>query len=83
MFQLSSECRHAWLKAISREDLNGKKLNNVFVCGKHFKRLTMFCPICVLIWNAHTRMGQQFVPYEYFHYRFLDAAAINRDNCTY
>ena len=39
MFQLSSERQHAWLEAISREDLNGKKLNNVFVCGKHFKRL--------------------------------------------
>ena len=37
MFQLSSERWHTWLKAILREDLNGKNLDNVFVCGKHLK----------------------------------------------
>ena len=36
MLEITTERRKAWLAAISREDLKGKKLNNVFVCSCHF-----------------------------------------------
>ena len=76
MFQLSSERRHAWLKAISREGLNGKKLNNKvsYVLAAPYAYIGPYAYVTshmgshmgILIWDANTRMGQQFVPYEYF-----------------
>ena len=36
MLEITSERRKAWLAAISREDLKGEKLKNVFVSSCHF-----------------------------------------------
>jgi len=38
MRNVTTERRCAWLKAISRADLVGKKLNSVMVCSRHFKK---------------------------------------------
>ena len=38
MRDITTERRCAWLKAISRADLVGKKLNSVRVCSRHFKK---------------------------------------------
>lgn len=36
MLSITTKQRCAWLKAISRADLTGDKLSNVFVCEEHF-----------------------------------------------
>jgi len=36
MLEITSERRKAWLAAISREDLKGKRLDKVFICSHHF-----------------------------------------------
>ena len=36
MFEITTERRKAWLAAICRADMTADKLENVFVCQKHF-----------------------------------------------
>ena len=36
MLQISTERRHAWLRAINREYLTKSKLANIVVCERHF-----------------------------------------------